>query len=1243
MKKASTILTKAVIAVLFCFGLSVSAQNGAKSVAVDNFFSHVFSPDSLQGFDEATNSAAAVANGCYGNEFKMFMLRAKRQFINAKYNVNVAAPLLPFQNDPVVIPAKIQMKGGAALPSSGACSNEDFEDATANSGPQAGGAVTGWSFFGGTGADFCNPPVVNGATANYTVYNGPIGDPNMGTTASSITASYFDAISNTQPAGACFVRLNNGSSGAKVIRMSKTYTVNPNNALFQYAYRAVLNNPGHSCCDQPGFKITVTITNTVTNTSTILACPQVSVAAGTACGTSSASPTFSTYNSYQYTNWIPSSIDLSGNIGNQVTLDVYAIDCSLGGHPGYVYFDAKCSPMTIVGNGNQFPAGTPSINIPTCGSNGATITLPAGLGPYSWVGGPLNPVPPSYSTPSFTNQTYTTSVSGPYTVVMNPAGSCVPITKTLNVVVTPAPQLFASIIQAGCSSTAAVASCTAAGSASVNPTIIWSPVPFSLGGGSTTATYLPPGTATVLTVTATDNNNCPVTKTLNLLPAPPAVTFSVINTSLSNSITCSNPVVTLSTTTSYTYGTLSYSWTSTSFTSAAATASVTQPQTVQATAYDPLTGCSVNTVLTIPINTTAPTSTVSPLSQTITCGPGSVQTFTSVVTNTNTGYSHCWISPGSPAPVCNTGTTSLFVAGAAGIYTNVVTNPANGCIVTKTVALATTTGFPTYNVTSSTNFTIGCAPTKNTTTLNIVNVQTTPTPGGQVTFTILAPGFTGTYNASSFATSTVITVPGTYTVIAKDVNNSCETRFNVPIIQNTVAPSSSISISNNIVNSLSLNCYTPNVVALGTSTVPNAGISWVIPSGTNIPQSTVSIAVTTNTSSTSVGTYSLKVEDPNNGCVSFLPFPVSQSIQPPIASISAQPSPSVVTCRGIPVTLLNVSTPGSGPGLSVPVVSWAGPSPQIPAGPISTYNAYVAGVYTITVRNAANGCTATATRQVNDDVVPPIVSTNTVPFVLDCSQPSVKIFPLVSNSTSSLQYSWYAEDPGNQQGITPQFAIGNPTTNVTQPGEYRVDIFNPANGCASTATFMVLPGDLTATFVTSPTTGFAPLTVNFTNNSSSSGTVAPTASITSNWNFGNGSPIVTTTANVGVATVYNSPGTYTVYLIATKGSCKDTAMQVVTVDLASKLTVPNVFTPNGDGANDKFKLLTQNLTNIEAIIYDRWGNKVFEMISEKGNIEWDGTNQYGKQSATGTYFYVIKASGKDGKEYEEKGTISLYR
>ena len=105
----------------------------------------------------------------------------------------------------------------------------------------------------------------------------------------------------------------------------------------------------------------------------------------------------------------------------------------------------------------------------------------------------------------------------------------------------------------------------------------------------------------------------------------------------------------------------------------------------------------------------------------------------------------------------------------------------------------------------------------------------------------------------------------------------------------------------------------------------------------------------------------------------------------------------------------------------------------------------------------------------------------------------------------------------------------------------------------------------------------------------------------------------------------------------------DTVSKVITVEIPSKLEVPNVFTPNGDGSNDVFFLHVSNVTDISALIFDRWGNKVFETSSSTGNIEWDGKNMSGKESSAGTYFYIIKATGKDGTTYDKKGNISLYR
>lgn len=102
-------------------------------------------------------------------------------------------------------------------------------------------------------------------------------------------------------------------------------------------------------------------------------------------------------------------------------------------------------------------------------------------------------------------------------------------------------------------------------------------------------------------------------------------------------------------------------------------------------------------------------------------------------------------------------------------------------------------------------------------------------------------------------------------------------------------------------------------------------------------------------------------------------------------------------------------------------------------------------------------------------------------------------------------------------------------------------------------------------------------------------------------------------------------------------------MKYIKVELPSELTVPNVFTPNGDNVNDFFNLKATNLTELTLQIFDRWGHLVYDLTTDKGNIDWDGKNQYGKECAEGTYFYIIKATGKDGVSYDKNGTVSLFR
>ena len=90
----------------------------------------------------------------------------------------------------------------------------------------------------------------------------------------------------------------------------------------------------------------------------------------------------------------------------------------------------------------------------------------------------------------------------------------------------------------------------------------------------------------------------------------------------------------------------------------------------------------------------------------------------------------------------------------------------------------------------------------------------------------------------------------------------------------------------------------------------------------------------------------------------------------------------------------------------------------------------------------------------------------------------------------------------------------------------------------------------------------------------------------------------------------------------------------------SELYIPNTFTPNGDGKNDEFRVVFTSIEKYDCRIYNQWGKKVFD--SNDPAKGWDGTNGSNKEP-TGVYFYVIKAKGTDGVEYNKKGTINLLR
>jgi gliding motility-associated-like protein len=123
--------------------------------------------------------------------------------------------------------------------------------------------------------------------------------------------------------------------------------------------------------------------------------------------------------------------------------------------------------------------------------------------------------------------------------------------------------------------------------------------------------------------------------------------------------------------------------------------------------------------------------------------------------------------------------------------------------------------------------------------------------------------------------------------------------------------------------------------------------------------------------------------------------------------------------------------------------------------------------------------------------------------------------------------------------------------------------------------------------------------------------------------------------------VFNETGTYKVLLTVTNsvGSCSYTDSLNVIVS-SSFIDVPNVFTPNGDGKNDQFRVSYRSIGDYKILLYSSWAGRVYTSTDPAQG--WDG-RVGGRLAPPGVYYYLITATGTDGKKFKLKGNVNLLR
>lgn len=111
--------------------------------------------------------------------------------------------------------------------------------------------------------------------------------------------------------------------------------------------------------------------------------------------------------------------------------------------------------------------------------------------------------------------------------------------------------------------------------------------------------------------------------------------------------------------------------------------------------------------------------------------------------------------------------------------------------------------------------------------------------------------------------------------------------------------------------------------------------------------------------------------------------------------------------------------------------------------------------------------------------------------------------------------------------------------------------------------------------------------------------------------------------------------------------CVYTAETLLKVRRTNHIYIPNAFSPNNDGTNEYFfPYGDQNFSMIkEMVIYDRWGNRLYEkrnLLPNQAAQGWDGTSR-GRSVMPGTYIYYIIIVFENGYEEKFYGEVSLLK
>lgn len=111
-------------------------------------------------------------------------------------------------------------------------------------------------------------------------------------------------------------------------------------------------------------------------------------------------------------------------------------------------------------------------------------------------------------------------------------------------------------------------------------------------------------------------------------------------------------------------------------------------------------------------------------------------------------------------------------------------------------------------------------------------------------------------------------------------------------------------------------------------------------------------------------------------------------------------------------------------------------------------------------------------------------------------------------------------------------------------------------------------------------------------------------------------------------------------VLVDENGCELKSELPVLVGVSRKVFAPSGFTPNGDGVNDFFNLFSEMEAKADLMIFDRWGNQIFnkkQISLNHAELGWSGIGQI-----KGTYIWKAKIYFRDGYESFQQGEVILF-